>query len=79
MLRYELSGKQTDTANDRQRLVKAMNAYLLINFISFWILLLIMMFLYDGWIVWEDLGYFLVASLLAIWWRFTFEKFLKEK
>jgi hypothetical protein len=28
---------------------------------------------------WADLGYFAVCTFLAIWWRFTFEKFVLEK
>ena len=42
MLKYEvLGGKKTDTAQDRRILIKAMNAYIIINLITFFVLVII--------------------------------------
>ena len=78
MLKYEvLGGKKTDTAQDRGILTKAMNAYIMINVITFFVLMIVSLVFED--IAPEDLGYFFICTLLAIWWRYTFEKFVKEK
>ena len=79
LCKYEfLGGKKTDTSVDRSKLVRAMNSYIFVNIVTLVLLMIIMLSFAEG-LEFADLFYLALSTILAIWWRNSFEKFVKQK